>query len=225
MANQIILQVLDPLSADINGLNASISITSPNDPTLTVRSTATSDSRVRGLVFDFSNQRLPLKFDYYVVVNVERQTISPNEYLDSSVRKTIKLTDAGNGVDWENVDLGSWSVPVVEATVSIATKKVEVQNAYDTYVTAKAAYDAVIANASSIELEQLETYEPANPTYITTRLLEFQAGTLKAAIRYASDAKLDTNLAYLTRMNDFLDAYVALYPDVSIDDGEGIPYQ
>jgi hypothetical protein len=225
MANQIVLQVLDPLSADINGLKASISVTSPNDPTLAVRVSATSNSREGGLVFDLLNQRLPLKYDYYVTVTVAKQAVSPNEYLDSSIRKTIRLTDAGNGVDWDNVDLGSWSVPVVEATISIATKKIEVQNAYDTYVTAKAAYEAVIANASNIELEQLETYEPANPTYITTRLLEFQEGTLKAAIRYALDAKLDTNLAYLTRINDFLAAYVALYPDVSIDDGEGIPYQ
>ncbi len=123
------------------------------------------------------------------------------------------------------VDLGSWSVPALESTVSIATKKVEVQNAYDSYLTAKASYEATLASAETINLEQLETYEPASPTYVVTRLLEFQAGTLEAAIRYATDAQLGTQLDYLSRINKFVNLYVGLYPTVTIEDGEGIPYQ
>lgn len=224
MAQQVILRVLDPLSADIEGLYATIVMTSPNDSAVYVRGETTSESRSGGLVFDLSAERLSLKYDYNVVVTVARQFIDPDTYLDSTIRKTVKLTDTGDGITWSDLNLGTWSVPVVEATVSIATKKVEVQTAYDAYITARDAYEAVIANADTIELEQLETYEPASPTYIATRLLEFQTGTLIPAIRYATDAQLETHLDYLNRINKFVNLYVGLYPTISINDGEGIPY-
>ncbi len=222
--NQILLEVLDPQSTVIEGLFASMQILSPNDASINYKSEATSVLRDGGLVFDLSSARLPLKYEYTATVYVGRQFIDPNTYLDSTLRKTIRLTDAGDGINWVGVDLGSWTVPVVEATVSIATKKVEVQNAYDSYLTAKASYEAVIANADTIELEQLETYEPSSPTAIVTRLLEFQTGTLTPAIRYAADAQLGTQLDYLNRVNKFITLYTNLYPSISIDDGEGIPY-
>ncbi len=187
-ANNIItLEVLDPSSVSIDGLNATINITTVNDPTISLRADATSSSRAGGLQFDLSAERLVLKYEYTAVVSVERQFIDPTTYLDATLRKTFRLTDAGDGVNWVAVDLGSWSVPVVESSVSIATRKVEVQNTYDAYITAKTAYEATLASAETIELEQLETYEPASPDLIVTRMLEFKAGTLDAAIRYATD--------------------------------------
>lgn len=224
MANRIILDVLDPTSTSIEGLTATLLLTSPNDSSIRITSEATSDSRSGGLVFEIT-ERLVLKYEYTATVTVTRQTVDTTTYLDSALRKTTRLTDAGDGVNWNDVNLGSWSVPVVENTISIATRKVDVQTAYDAYLTAKEAYEAALASAQSIELEQLETYEPASPTYITTRMLEFQEGTLKAAIRYATDAKLDNDLAYFTRINDLITVYASsLYPNITINDGEGIPY-
>jgi hypothetical protein len=223
--NTIVLDVLDPSSATIEGLVATLVLTSPNDPKLSISVEATSGARDGGLSFDLSETRLVLKYEYSATVTVSRQFIDPTTYLDASIRKTIRLTDAGDGVNWTTVDLESWSVPAREATVSIATKKVEVQNAYDAYITAKTTYEATLASAETIELEQLEPYEPTSPTYVVTRLLEFRAGTLEAAIRYATDAQLGTQLDYLNRINKFVNLYVGLYPTVTIEDGEGIPYQ
>lgn len=222
--NQIFLEVLDPQSVVIDGLLATMLIITPNDPGISYKLGATSTTRDGGLVFDFTGYKLPMKYEYYATILVSKQDVGLSTYLDSSIRKTIRLTDVGDGVQWTAIDLGSWSVPVVEATISIATKKVEVRNAYDAYVTAKAAYDAVIAGANTIELEQLEPYEPVSPTNIVTRLLEFQTGTLTPAIRYATDAQLGEQLEYLNRINRFVNLYVALYPSITIDDGEGIPY-
>ena len=223
--NTIVLDVLDPSSVTIEGLVATLTLITPNDPKLSITVKATSVARDGGLSFDLSETQLILKYEYSATVVISRQLIDSTTYLDSSIRKTIRLSDAGDGVNWTTVDLGSWSVPARESTVSIAIKKVEVQNAYDSYLTAKAAYEATLASAETIELERLETYEPASPTYIVTRLLEFQAGTLEAAIRYATDARLGTQLDYLNRINKFVNLYVGLYPTVTINDGEGIPYQ
>lgn len=221
--SSITLEVLDPTATGIDGLDATLVITTVNDPLVSVRVEATSTAGT--LLFDVSATRLVLKYEYVATITVARQVINTTTYLDSNLRKTIRLTDAGSGTDWLAVDLGSWSVPASEATVSVATKKVEVQNTYDAYLNAKAAYEATLANATTIELEQLETYEPASPELIATRMLEFQAGTLEAAIRYATDAQLGTQSDYLNRINKFINLYVSLYPNVSIGDGEGIPYQ
>lgn len=221
--NTILLDVLGPDTTTIDGLDAVLVLTTPNDPRFNAsfKTTSSADS---GLMFEVT-ELLVVKYEYVVTITVPRQVVDSTTYLESSIRKTIRLTDSGNGKDWKSVDLRSWSVPALEASVSIADRKIEVQSAYDTYLTVKAAYEATLAGAETIELEQVEKYEPSNPIYIVTRLLEFQAGTLNAAIRYASDAQLDTQLDYLKRISKFIDYYLQLYPTITIDDGEGIPYQ
>ena len=223
--NTILLNVLDFDRKTIDGLSAALVLTSPNDPRLNITYKTQSVAEDGGLIFEVT-ERLVLKYEYVATITVPRQVFDDSTtYLDSSIRKTFRLADVGDGINWSPVDLESWSVPALQTNVSIAERKIVVQNAYDTYLTAKAAYEATLASAETIELEQVEKYEPSNPTYIATRLLEFQAGTLNAAIRYASDARLDTQLDYLNRINKFIGYYLQLYPTITIDDGEGIPYQ
>jgi hypothetical protein len=217
------LQVLDESGVGIANYTAGIILTANESPDVThVIKNVTADGDGI-LTFDFSSESVITKYSYTVTVTGLSQEINSITYLAMSFRASARLRDDGRG-GFSPVDLRSTTVAARADTVTLSDAVATVQTAYDAYLTAKQSYEELLANATTIELNQLETYEPANPTYIVTRLLEFQTGTLGAAIRYADDANLSDQLALLQRIDRSINQYVSYYPNVSINDGEGIPY-
>lgn len=217
------LQVLDESSVGIANYAADIILTANEVSDVTYRVTRTVSDQDGILTFDFSGESVITKYSYTVTVIGESQSISAVTYLAMSFRASARLRDDGNG-GFGAVDLRTATVAARADTVTLSDAVATVQTAYDAYLTAKQSYEELLANATTIELNQLETYEPSTPTRIVTRLLEFQTGTLNAAIRYADDANLSDQLALLQRIDRSINQYVSYYPTVTINDGEGIPY-
>ena len=175
--------------------------------------------------FNFSGQSIDTRYAYNVTLNSSTtQTIGSDVYLPLAYKATAKFTSNGAG------GIVDYSLPtdviVAKRTtrVDVEAEKANVQSNYDAYLNTKAIYDSLIANADIINPEQLETYEPAVAENYITRALEFQLGTITPAIRYATAAGLAEDLDYLNRINKFINLYAGLYPTITINDGEGMPY-
>ena len=223
MANQIVLTVTSDGSTPIEGLNATLTLT--DNMLVGVRHVAEAISDVDGLLsFDLSNEAVSLKYEYTATITSDRQNISATTYLPISLRYVVRLADDGRG-GFTDYNLRSTTVKVVSETVNVVTAKEDVDAAYSAYIAAKEAYDALLAAATTITLEQVETYEPPLASNIVTRLLEFQACAILPGIRYATNADLTNELALLERINRSIEQYANLYPNIAIGDGEGIPYQ
>ena len=223
MANKIGLTVTSDGSTPIEGLTAVLTLT--DNMLVGVRYTAEATSDADGiLLFDFNRVGVVTKYEYTATINSDRQSVNGSTYLPISLRYIVRLTDDNAG-GFEDCNLRTTTVKVVSETVNVVTAKEEVDAAYSVYVAVKEAYDALLAAATNITLEQVEAYEPALASNIVTRLLEFQACTIVPGIRYATSADLATELALLERINRNIEQYCSLYPAVSINDGEGIPYQ
>jgi hypothetical protein len=67
-------------------------------------------------------------------------------------------------------------------------------------------------------------YQPNSFTKVITRLLEFQEGTLSTSIDYAENANLLDLKDLLGTLNTEIGDLAGLYPEITIEDGEGIPY-
>jgi len=67
-------------------------------------------------------------------------------------------------------------------------------------------------------------YQPNSFTKVITRLLEFQEGTLSTSIDYAENANLLDLKDLLSNLNTEISDLAGLYPEITIEDGEGIPY-
>lgn len=223
MASQIILTVTSDGSTPIEGLNATLTLT--DNMLIGLRYTTRVASDASGVLsFDLSGDHPYTKYEYTAVITSERQTINAVTYLPLNLKYIIRLTDNGTG-GFDDYNLRDITIKALSATVDVVTAKAEVDSAYSTYVAAKEAYDALLAAATTVTLEQVETYEPSHASNIVTRLLEFRACTIIPGIRYATNADLSTELALLDRINRSIDQYTLLYPNITINDGEGIPYQ
>lgn len=99
-------------------------------------------------------------------------------------------------------------------------KELEVQ-----YLAAKAKYETEVKDAGLTVFEQNESYEPSDGTYIITRMLEFQLGTLVPAIRHFKTTQNNPALRQATLIDMSINNLSKLFPDITIDDGEGMPYQ
>jgi hypothetical protein len=93
------------------------------------------------------------------------------------------------------------------------------------YNIAKTLYETEIKGTTDIKLENENEYEPPTFKNIITRLLEFKEGTLTPSIKYTSEAKLTDINTKLVTISKIISLITKQYPDITIDDGEGIPYQ
>ena len=92
------------------------------------------------------------------------------------------------------------------------------------FLATKAQYEADIKDNLDITVEKGQEYEPDTFRKVITRILEFQKGTLNFAIDYAKTTGLTTEQQRLTTISNIMGMLTKMYPNVTIDDGEGIPY-
>jgi hypothetical protein len=67
-------------------------------------------------------------------------------------------------------------------------------------------------------------YQPNSFTKVITRLLEFHEGTLLTSLDYSNNANLTELSDLLTILQTEIEDIAGLYPSITIEDGEGIPY-
>jgi hypothetical protein len=123
----------------------------------------------------------------------------------------------------DNIDLKILtfdSQAIVKRQVQVAQQRVDFEQELKNYQA------QLIAQSDELILSTYE-YQPTNFTYVITRLLEFQQGTLISALDFAENANLTQLYNLLGPVNGIsyeIDSLAGLYPEITIEDGEGIPY-
>jgi hypothetical protein len=117
----------------------------------------------------------------------------------------------------------------LEALGSRVTNFIQLKSQYktaeETYLQIKKRYESeVVSNIVDVELPTNDSYEPINFAQVITRLLEFQAGTLTPGISHAKSLNLETEYKRLDILNKLINNITRMYPKITIEDGEGIPY-
>jgi hypothetical protein len=112
------------------------------------------------------------------------------------------------------------SQAVVERQVKFAQEKVKFEAMVKNYQA------QLIAQSDELILSTYD-YQPTNFTYVITRLLEFQQGTLISSLDFAENAnftQLYNLLGPTNGIQNEIESLAGLYPSITIEDGEGIPY-
>ena len=114
--------------------------------------------------------------------------------------------------------------PIEDRVTDFATLRQKYKTIEDSYLLVKKQYESQIVGEIDIEIDTVEDYEPKKFKNVITRLLEFQVGTLQPAIEYTKTAKLTKEYERLNTISKLVDILSKMYPNIKIDDGEGIPY-
>ena len=109
---------------------------------------------------------------------------------------------------------------IVDRQIQVAQQKIDFEQELKNYQA------QLIAQSNELILSTYD-YQPTNFTYVVTRLLEFQQGTLITALDFAQNANLTQLYNLLGPTNGIqneIESLAGLYPSITIEDGEGIPY-
>ena len=140
-----------------------------------------------------------------------------------------EFKDSDNGINfdsynyYEKDDVITLS-PLADKITDLATLRQTYKTIEDTYLIFKQRYESQTAGDVDLEIDTVETYEPTTFKNVITRLLEFQVGTLQPALDYTTTAKLTTEYDRLNTINKLINIVCRMYPNITIEDGEGIPY-
>jgi hypothetical protein len=115
-------------------------------------------------------------------------------------------------------------LPIEDKITDLATLRRTYKTVEQNYLLVKKQYESQISGEIELEIDTFETYEPKNFKTVITRLLEFQVGTLQPALEYTKTTKLTTEYDRLNTMDKLINILSKMYPNITIDDGEGIPY-
>jgi hypothetical protein len=113
---------------------------------------------------------------------------------------------------------------IADQITEFATLRRTYKTIEDAYLLIKNQFETQLIGEIDLEIDTAETYEPKNFKTVITRLLEFQVGTIQPALEYTKTAKLTIEYDRLNTMNTLINVICKMYPDVTIEDGEGIPY-
>jgi hypothetical protein len=112
----------------------------------------------------------------------------------------------------------------LEVKYKLSELKSELKRIEDLYTITKSNIEQKIS-LSDKEIEIVtEDYEPVNFNYVVTRLLEFKEGTLNPGLIFCEQFGLKKELDILKTFDRCILRMTQLYPNITIDDGEGIPY-
>ena len=156
------------------------------------------------------------------------KTATYNVFVDN-VKITIefKKTELGinfDGYDYYEKDGALILSPIEDRVTELAALRRTYKTVEDNYLLVKKQFESQVTSDIDLEIDTAETYEPKTFKNVITRLLEFQSGTLQPAIAYTKTAKLTTENDRLTIIDNLVNLLAKQYPNITIEDGEGIPY-
>jgi hypothetical protein len=128
-------------------------------------------------------------------------------------------------INYSNYNDAIYLEPVGTTATDFTQLKSQYKTAEETYLQIKKRYESeVVSNIVDVELPTNDPYEPISFAQVITRLLEFQVGTLTPGISHAKSLNLETEYKRLDTLNKVINNITRMYPKITIDDGEGIPY-
>jgi hypothetical protein len=131
----------------------------------------------------------------------------------------------GIGYDFWDITVGDVLVRVLKFDKQlIIQKQVEAAESRINFTEALKNYQSQLIAQSEELIISTYNYQPDSFTKVITRLLEFQQGTLVSSLDFAENANLTELYNLLNIINNEIDSLSGLYPLITIEDGEGIPY-
>jgi hypothetical protein len=128
-------------------------------------------------------------------------------------------------INYSNYNDAIYLEALGSTVINFTQLKSQYKTAENNYLQIKKRYESeVISNIVDVELPINDTYEPVNFSQVVTRLLEFQTGTLVPGMSHAKSLNLETEYKRLDTLNKVINSLTRMYPKITIDDGEGIPY-
>jgi hypothetical protein len=127
---------------------------------------------------------------------------------------------------FEPVFLGSQTLSTTSDSKIVDFKEIRAQylKAEYEYERAKKQYELSLVN-NSVVLFAPNGYEPKSPNQIITRCLEFQEGTILPALDYYKRTEKTIEYRFINEINENIKYISGMYQNITLDDGEGIPYQ
>jgi hypothetical protein len=171
-------------------------------------------------------QKYKGKVSFNVTIEIPK-TDTYNVFVGNA-KITPELKSEEGSITFENYDYSREDVITVssieEKITDLATLRQRYKTVEDNYLLIKKQFESQTVGEIDLEIDTAETYEPATFKNVITRLLEFQVGTLSPAIDYTKTAKLTTEHDRLNTINKLINIICKMYPNITIEDGEGIPY-
>ena len=156
------------------------------------------------------------------------KTATYNVFVDN-IKITPKWTVTDRRIDFESYNYYENDDSIILSSIAdtvtdLATLRRTYKTVEENYLLVKKQFESQVSGNVDLEIDTVETYEPTTFKTVITRLLEFQIGTLQPAIAYTKTAKLTLENDRLTLINNLVNLLAKQYPDITIEDGEGIPY-
>jgi hypothetical protein len=171
-------------------------------------------------------QKYKGKVSFNVTIEIPKTT-TYNVFVGNA-KITPELKSEEGSITFENYDYSREDVITVSSIedkiTDLATLRQRYKTVEDNYLLIKKQFESQTVGEIDLEIDTAETYEPATFKNVITRLLEFQVGTLSPAIDYTKTAKLTTEHDRLNTINKLINIICKMYPNITIEDGEGIPY-
>jgi hypothetical protein len=115
----------------------------------------------------------------------------------------------------------------IENDLDISKMKETFKKVERDYLAAKEEYTTNLKNVSidtSEIFERVAVHEPTAWLYVITRLLELNEGTIAPALRFTKNGGMDVEHKKLTMIQKTIENLLNMYPEIEIEDGEGMPY-
>jgi len=226
---------LDRVQADTNRFPIRYIIDDTTDNLFTTRFLIDETGYITiNLTSMLSNSRLLKFYAKYkdtVVLSVTINIPKTSNYssLTENIKLPVKWKQGERGLTFDPYDYydqGDAIIlqPIADQVTEFATLRRTYKTIEDAYLLIKTQYETQLTGEVELEIDTAETYEPKNFKTVITRLLEFQVGTILPAVEYTKTAKLTTEYDRLTTINTLINVICKMYPDITIEDGEGIPY-
>lgn len=164
---------------------------------------------------------------YSFILNIKVSVFKTEKYYPYNGIITNPFEYANNregGIVFDTLFLDEITLESLEVKYSLSELKSELKRIEDLYTITKSNIEQKIS-LSDKEIEIVtEDYEPINFNYVVTRLLEFKEGTLNAGLTFCEQFGLKKELEILKTIDRNVLRMSELYPKLTLDDGEGIPY-
>jgi hypothetical protein len=193
------------------------------------------DSTFLGIWQKFSNLK-NYNVSLQISLESEKQEIGPYMYISQtnipSILSAYNVTYDKELDEYSYPDLQYWneysSFEIDEIVINedllkaIQSKKLKIQR---DYTNSLQDFQNEINSQATLQIPVLNEYNPINITQIITRCLELSVGTIENALTFTTEAGLVGPTARLNKIKTLISQISNLYPEITIEDGEGIPYQ
>jgi hypothetical protein len=171
-------------------------------------------------------QKYKGKVSFNVTIEIPK-TDTYNVFVGNA-KITIELKREEGSITFENYDYSREDTftlsPIADRVTDLATLRQTYKTVEANYLLIKKQFESQTVGEIDLEIDTANPYEPKTFKNVITRLLEFQVGTLTPAIEYTKTAKLTTENERLNTINKLINIICKMYPKITIEDGEGIPY-